>query len=238
MKMKKDKNNLKGILYFISFAFCFGVMTAGYSCEVNAAPALFIEKKAYDFGTILEGRQMPHDFILENRGDETLKILRVRSNCACAVADYTEEIPPGQSGKIAVVFDSKGSDGKVNHKVRVDTNDPKQENLDLSVQGYVDPVMHIDPKKIILEGHAGETIKAELTITSDPRHHFKILSITSKKGKTSCSIEELKDPESSKYRLTVTNLSREKEKYRDYIYIKTDSDVRSGISITVKGEIQ
>ena len=238
MKMEKGKSRFKGIWYFLSIVFCFGLTAAGFSCEVNAEPALFIEKKVYDFGTILEGRQMPHDFVIENRGDETLRILRVRSNCACAVADYTEEIPSGQTGKIAVVFDSKLSDGKVNHKIRVDTNDPKQEHLDLSVKGYVDPVIHVEPKKITLEGNAHENIEAELILTSDPRHHFKILSVTSKKGKTSCSIEALNDPESSKYRLKVTNLSREKENYRDYLYIKTDSDVRSGISITVKGEIQ
>ena len=235
--MKKFKNSLKWMIFVSLFLFSYAVLLSGYACEAGAAPSLFIEKEVYDFGTILEGRQMPHDFVLVNRGDESLKILRVRSNCACAVADYTEEIPPGQSGKIAVVFDSKGSEGKVNHKVRVETNDPKKEVLDLSVQGHVDPVMHIEPRKIILDGNAGEDIEAELTITSDPRHHFKIISISSKKGKISCSFVELKDPESSKYSLTITNLSKEKEKYRDYVYIKTDSDVRPGISIMVKGDI-
>ncbi|MFC1840939.1 DUF1573 domain-containing protein, partial [Thermodesulfobacteriota bacterium] len=232
-----DKYNLKRIIPVVLCVFYCGIILTAYACEADASPAMFIEKKIYDFGKILEGRQMPHDFILENRGNETLKILKVRSNCACAVADYSEEIPPGQSGRISVVFDSKGSDGKVNHKVRVETNDPEQGNLDLSVQGYVDPVMHIEPKKVILEGNAGENIESEVIITSDPRHHFKIISVTSKRGKATCSFEELKDTESSKYRVTVANLSKEKEEYRDYIYLKTDSDVRSGISIMIKGTI-
>jgi hypothetical protein len=238
MKIKKDKSCLKRIIPLALFIFCYGFMLTAYSCEANASPAAFIEKKVYDFGTILEGKQMPHDFILENRGTEILKILKVRSNCACAVADYSEEIKPGQRGKISVVFDSKGSDGKVNHKVRVETNDPEQGTFDLSVQGHVDPVMRIEPKKVTLEGNAGEKIEYEVIITSDPRHHFKITSVTSKKGKASCSFKELDDPESSKYLLTITNLIREKGKYRDYVYLKTDSDVRPGISIMVKGDIR
>lgn len=238
MKMKKDKGNIKRIIFIVSLVLFLGVMLAGYPCEAEAAPSLFIEKNVYDFGTIMEGRDMPHDFLLENRGNETLKILKVRSNCACAVAEYTEEIPPGRSGIIGVVFYSKGSEGNVKYKIRADTNDPEQEYLDLIVQGCVDPVMHVDPKKVMLEGNAGENIETELTITSDPRHHFKMLSAVSKKGKTSCSFEELEDPESSKYLLKVTNLSKEKGKYRDYIYVETDSDIRPGISITVKGDIR
>lgn len=238
MKIKKEKNGLKRIITLVLLFLCYGFMLTVYSCEANASPAAFIEKKVYDFGTILEGKQMPHDFIIENRGNETLKILKVRSNCACAVADYSEEIPPGQDGKISVVFDSKGSDGKVNHKVRVETNDPKQVTFDLSVQGHVDPVMHIEPKKVTLEGNAGENIESEVIITSDPRHHFKITSATSKRNKVSYSFKELEDPETSKYLLTIKNLSREKGRYRDYVYLKTDSEVRPGISIMVKGEIR
>ena len=238
MKMKKDKSNIERIISVTLCILCYGVMLTAYACEADASPSIYIDKKVFDFGTILEGKQMPHDFILENRGDETLKILKVRSNCACAVADYSKEIPPGQSGKVSVVFDSKGSDGKVNHKVRVETNDPEQGSFDLSVQGHVDPVLRIEPKRITLEGNAGENIESELIITSDPRHHFKITSVTSKKGNASCSFKELEDPESSKYLLTVKNLIKEKGDYRDYIYLKTDSDVRPGISIMVKGDIR
>lgn len=238
MKMEKSNDNIKRIKHAALCVLCYGVMLGAYACEADASSSIFIENKVYDFGTILEGKQMPHDFIIENRGDETVKILKVRSNCACAVADYSEEIPPGKSGKISVVFDSKGSDGKVNHKVRVETSDPEQAIMDLSVQGHVDPVMHIEPKRVTLEGNAGENIESEVIITSDPRHHFEITSATSKKDKVSYSLKKLKDTESSKYLLTITNLSREKGKYRDYVYLETDSDVRPGISIMVKGDIR
>ena len=238
MKMKKEKSNIRGIMRVALCVLCYGVLLTAYACEAGASSSIYIENKVYDFGTILEGKQMPHDFVLENRGDETIKILKVRSNCACAVADYSEEILPGESGKISVVFDSKGSDGKVNHKVRVETSDPEQATMDLSVQGHVDPVMHIEPKRITLEGNANENIESEVTITSDPRHHFEITSATSKRDKVSYSLKKLKDSESTKYLLTITNLSREKGTYRDYVYLETDSDVRPGISIMVKGDIR
>lgn len=217
--------------------FLFFILASAGPALGKGAPALYIEKDIYNFGTILEGKEIPYDFIIENRGTEILEITDVRSNCVCAVADYTEKIPPGKSGKISVVFDSRGSGGLADHKIRVETNDPKHEAIGLSITGNVDPIVVIEPKKAVLEGVAGENVETVLTITSDPRHLFKILSVTSKKDKVSCRLEEIENTESSCYRLTLTSLSREKGNFRDYVYMETDSDIRPGITITVKGEI-
>ena len=102
----------------------------------------------------------------------------------------------------------------------------------------MEPIVHITPENVILEGNAGEKIEQELTITPDSRHPFMIFSAESKKGKVSCDLKEIKHSEMTEYRLIVTNLIMEKEKYRDYIYLKTDSDIRPGISIRVKGDIR
>jgi len=236
--MKKSKNNFQRIIFFVFCIFYCGTLLMGYSCEANASPAFFIEKKAYDFGTILEDTQVAHDYIIENRGNKPLKILNVRSDCGCATTSYSKEILQGQNGKISIIFDSKGYGGKkVNKKIRVDTNDPKQGHFDLSITGHVDAIIIIEPDKVILTGNAGEKIEMEIFITHDKRHPLKVISAESKKGNVSVKLEEIEGSEQRKYKVKVTSLRKEKGKYSDYINLKTDSNIYPEKQIRVKGEI-
>ena len=238
--IKKEKSIIKSILFAVFCIFYYGALLVACPGEANASPVISIDNEVHDFGTILEGIVITHDFIIENKGNEPLLIPRVRSVCACAVADYSKELLPGQKGSITVEFDSNLSGGMtVNHKIRVETNDPGKTKFDLAITGHVDPIAIITPERAILTGDAGEEIKAELTITSDARNPFRIISAEPKMGADiSCSLKEIDSSKPIKYLLTVKNIRKEKGKYRDYITLKTDSDVRPVISIKVQGDIQ
>jgi hypothetical protein len=238
--MKKEKSIIKSILFAVLCIFYYGAFLVTCSGAANASPVVSIDNEVHDFGTILEGIVLTHDYIVENKGNEPLLIPRVRSTCACAVADYSKEILPGQKGSITVEFDSKGSGGmNVDYKIRVETNDPGKSAFDLTITGYVDPIAIITPERAILTGNVGEEIKTELTITSDARDPFKIISAEPKMGiYISCSFKEIDGSKPIKYLLTVKNIRKEKGTYRDYITLKTDNDVRPVISIKVQGDIQ
>jgi hypothetical protein len=127
----------------------------------------------------------------------------------------------------------------VDYKIRVETNDPGKGAFDLALTGHVDPIAIITPERAILAGSAGGEIKTELTITSDAGNPFKIISAEPMTGKDmSFSLKEIDGSKPIKYLLTVKNIKKEKGTYRDYITLKTDSDVRPVISIKVQGDIQ
>ena len=237
--MKKDKKYLRKILFAVSGIFYYGALLFGFSAYAGAAPVLHMEADTYDFGTILEGTVITHDFVIENMGDEPLLIPNVRSTCACAVADYSEKILPGEKGKVTIEFDSKGSGGQtVDYKVRGDSNDPDHEYFDLTIKGHVDPVLIIEPDKVVLKGSEGEKIETEIFITHDKRHPLKIISAEAIKGNVSVTLEEIEGTEQRKYKLKVTSLKKEKGKYSDYIRLKTDSDIYPDKQIRVKVEIR
>ncbi|MBN2419565.1 MAG: DUF1573 domain-containing protein [Deltaproteobacteria bacterium] len=236
--MNKDRNFSRRIIITVSSLLFYGVMLLGFSSFAGAAPVLNIEKNEYDFGAILEGTIITRDFFIENRGDEPLLIPRVRSNCACAVADYAEKILPGEKGAVTLEFDSKGSSGMVNYKIRGDSNDPNNESFDLTIKGQVDPVLIIEPGRVNLEGSAGENLETEIYITHDKRHPLKVLSAESKKGLISVRLEEVKGAEQNKYKVKITSLKKEKGKFSDYVSLKTDSDIYPDKQIRVKIEIR
>ena len=237
--MKEGKKYIQEIIYAVSCIVYCSVLLFGVSVEAGASPVFHIEKDIYDFGTILEGAVITHKFTIENKGNEPLLIPNVRSNCACAVADYTEKILPGEKGIITVEYDSKGSGGQtVDYKIRGESNDPNHNSFDLSITGHVDPILIIKPDRVILSGKEGENIETEIFITHDKRHPLKIISAESKKGNISVKLEEIEDVGQRKYKIKIKSLKTEKGKYSDYVSLKTDSDIFPGKQIRVKIEIR
>lgn len=237
--MKKGYMNLD-IKFFLNALIMLTILLiSGLPGTACSAPSGFVSEKVFNFGTILEGVEVPHDFLIENRGDSTLRVLKVQSNCACAVASFTKEIPPGSKGKISVLFDSKGSGGQdVEHKIRVETNDPINNGaIDLAVTGHVDPLLIIEPEVVIISGKEGETLEAEVLISHDSRHPLKVISAEAKRGNIAVHLTEVKDSGQSKYRVKVTSLKKEKGKFGDFISLKTDSNVYPSKQIRVKIEI-
>jgi len=100
------------------------------------------EETEYDFGTVMEGEKVVHEYKFNNTGDEPLIISNAKGSCGCTVPDWPREpIAPGESGVIKVQFDSKNK-GKVggglqSKRVTITANtDPV--NTYLTIKGKVD----------------------------------------------------------------------------------------------------
>lgn len=63
----------------------------------------------YDFGEINEGKEISYAYEFVNKwgGKQTLLIAEAKSSCGCTVPKWPQKpIPPGDSGKINIVFNS------------------------------------------------------------------------------------------------------------------------------------
>lgn len=85
--------------------------------------AITFDEPNYEFGTILIGTIIEHDFKFTNTGTIPLIIKDASSTCGCTIPEIPNApVMPGQSSKIHVVFDSKGKIGTQNKVVTVYTN--------------------------------------------------------------------------------------------------------------------
>jgi Protein of unknown function (DUF1573) len=82
------------------------------------------EKKAHDFGTIVQGDKVEHTFYFTNTGNEPLIITNVQVSCGCTTPKGwpRDPIPPKGSGEITVAFNSAGKMGVQNKPVTMVTN--------------------------------------------------------------------------------------------------------------------
>ena len=67
-------------LFFLAFCILF-FETASFGTENKTLnlPSVFVPESRFKFGPVLEGTEIKHDFIVQNRGAAPLKIEKVRT---------------------------------------------------------------------------------------------------------------------------------------------------------------
>lgn len=65
-------------------------------------PKVHLPENVYQFGRVVEGSEVAHDFTIRNQGDELLLIVDIESHCGCTAATPVERIAPEEEGVIRV----------------------------------------------------------------------------------------------------------------------------------------
>lgn len=89
---------------------------------VNVAKMAF-EEDFYDFGELIEGDVVHHEYKFTNTGTKPLLISDARSTCGCTIPKWPKSaIAPGKSGVIKVKFDSKNKKNKIEKPITITAN--------------------------------------------------------------------------------------------------------------------
>ncbi len=140
------------------------------------APKAVVEQTTVEVGEILEMQNVEHTFFIKNVGSAELQILRVKPSCGCSVAEYDKVIAPGQQGKVHIKIDGKKiGAGAFDKGFLVKTNDPANEQFNLSVKGFVAKALEFS-REMRWAGFTDETLKIESYITVVLSSPMNILS--------------------------------------------------------------
>ena len=117
---------MKKTLLIINMAFM--LVSLGTIC--HAEPELTISEDSVDFGIVLQNIRLPHTFWLKSTGDDTLKIIKVIPGCGCIKTPLqTNIIPPGDSTKFEVLYDTRKYRGKITKRPRIRTNEANPDHV-------------------------------------------------------------------------------------------------------------
>jgi len=107
------------ILTIVFFLFSFS------SADSFAEPLLNVEQVIGE-KSVLTGEEIKGKLVLENKGDELLKIHGVSSTCGCTTLKLKERrIQPGDEVDLNFVVDTRGKLGMVEKTITVHSNDPE-----------------------------------------------------------------------------------------------------------------
>ena len=131
---------LSTICFMISLAVlvsCSGNSQDNKKSGKESMPKIVFEQPTYDFGKVSKGEKVSHTFKFKNKGEAKLKIKDVEVSCGCTVPEYKKTvIPPGETGRIKVTFDSGGFFGDQKKQIIVYTNS-KISATELVIKAYV-----------------------------------------------------------------------------------------------------
>ena len=147
----------------------------------NGHPLAQASDPVYDFGDVYNGTMVKHTFRLKNAGTAPLIIGAVRTSCGCTAAQPTKsDLLPGEDSAIAVSFDTRADHGPTTRTITVSTNDPRHQQLQLTMRGDVKVQVETNPSLVIFERiRRGTQQSRQVTLTDEmPDATFKIGAIT------------------------------------------------------------
>jgi hypothetical protein len=120
--------------------------------QAPTKPIIAIPQQTFDFGKVMEGTKVEHEFTVSNKGTSDLLIQRVVAGCGCtAAAALNTAIAAAAESKITVSLDTVGMSGLQNKTVRVYSNDTDNPIMTLTLNGDVQQKVTVQPENILFE---------------------------------------------------------------------------------------
>lgn len=102
-------------------------------------PKVFVANgREYEFGVMDVGERRQHTFLVRNDGNSPLEMKLLRTTCKCAIGELPDgAIPPGEVGEVMLDWTAEDYLREFRQSATVETNDPHNSLLILSIFGRV-----------------------------------------------------------------------------------------------------
>jgi len=217
--------------------FCIAVMVLSAGMAAGAEPRVVAPETVRDFGKVFEDKALTHTFLIKNEGNAPLRVEDVDPDCACTVADYDRVIPPGGQGKITLTIKPYSVMRDFLKQAKVKFNDPARPELELTLKGYVQPIIEIQPNHIVrLRGTVDEDVRGQVRFVSHLPGPWEIKSFDNSIPQRIAVSLKAEKP-GKVYVLEVRNISRESGHYGGKIELLTTSAERPRLIVRVFANI-
>ena len=150
-----------------------------------------------------------------------------------------KQVKPGQSGQIEVSVKTEptGAPSALAKSVTVKTNDPRQPQLTLLLQGSIVPEIELSERSIYFGNNPkGKEVVKEIMVTVAPDRPIKLIGAESTDQSVLVKLEQLPDADGKKYKLIAIQKADTKEGYHfGSVVIKTTSKLAPEIKVAVRG---
>ena len=166
------------------------------------APRVVVSETRFQFGRILAGATLDHEFVLKNVGTAPLKIGRVDLTPPLVVTRMPVWVAPETETRITVRLDTAGLRGRYHGEVHIIVGDSDEAAATLAVAGEIVPRVEVSPAPaFFLAARRGEVRQASVEIINHEREPLAIESITHAQDRFTTTLETVE--EGQRYRLTL-----------------------------------
>ena len=150
------------------------------------------------------------------------------------MASFDRAIPPGGVGKITLMVRTKGYKGAHNWSAKVITNDPRMNEILLSIKAFVQVPIHVKPSYVHLYGNEGASVTRSVEIEAGLDK-----PLTLKPGqfnleeKVAYTIEEI--DEGRRFKVSFTSIKGVAGLYRGFLNLETNYEEKPVVTIPISG---
>lgn len=91
--------------------------------DTNKIAKIIFDEPTFNFGTVVEGDIVEHEFHFTNTGKVALLISDAKATCGCTVPEIPNApIPPGEKGSMMARFNTKSKEGQQTKTISVMAN--------------------------------------------------------------------------------------------------------------------
>jgi len=146
-------------------------------------PRIVFKETTHDFGQVPPGGIHSCRFEFKNAGDQRLTILRTKSTCGCTVPNLSKKTyAPGESGHVSVRYHVSTRPGSSRKNVYVNTNDPNNRRMKLTVQATVVQKVAYEPMRIKFLAKGEQIECPEITLKSTDNKPFSVKGFSASGG--------------------------------------------------------
>ena len=126
--------------------------SAGSTVPRESGPKVTVVGKAeYDFGVGQRNSKMKHTFVVRNVGDQPLTLKKGETTCKCTLSELKDdEVLPGETAEVLLDWKLLTMGDKFRQSATINTNDPNNERLSLSIYGSVVDLVKLEPSELVL----------------------------------------------------------------------------------------
>jgi hypothetical protein len=158
-------------------------------------PKMRCDETTYQFPEVWSGDIVDHDFVIHNDGDAPLELLSVHGSCSCTATSADKVIAPGKQGKVNAKLNTARMSHTVTRTISVQSNDPVNKNMTLTLKGEVKPRIDVAPSTYVNFGSVNE--ESDLTrtvkVTNNTNAAMKLELIPVPPGQKSVFQAEVKE---------------------------------------------
>jgi hypothetical protein len=221
-----------------NFLLLFLIMLSG-PAVIAAGGSISFDKESHDYGRVLYGNSVKHQFVISNTGTQTLTIEKLHATCGCTrTMKGSSEIPPGGKTTLEAEFDTNGlRPGRKEKSIYVHSNDPIRPVVRLTLLADVVRDMSVEPPSL-----ARHLTKFEDTISFPMKLHnsadkpYSVTGIKSPSGSLPGALQPSMvraDPGATVPFTLTLNLTRDIDRYyyMGSIVLETDHPRESEIEV-------
>lgn len=139
-------------------------------------PKVRLDELEFYWDSLLQGKTLTKNWVIHNDGDQPLKISQVRTKCVCSTFEFDEEIAPGASGVVKLIFDSnKIKVGTTKKTAVIYSNDTQHPEVTIWFGGPIVLAFHHRPTVVNLRGLTTDQTTLPVTVSPATSETFEII---------------------------------------------------------------